>query len=206
MSVTLSKSDISLTTPRTYTHTHTHTLSLSPVLYSSQTCQWLDPLHTKNQTMYGIDFNKHGRGHYRYDGSDRGKLDMLDLLLTRLWPVMLSTTHVAQFATTSRQIWYTLVKGRVCVRFVFLFCFFCIAVDTSGPVFCTTLLSPAWWIFYESGDVGFCVEDWNINMAVTPRAPLPALIQKLSWDWAHWASCCTNDALHVSPPLSDETL
>lgn len=33
------------------------------------------------------------------------------------------------------------------------------------PVFCTTLLSPAQWIFYEPGNVGFCVEDWNINMA-----------------------------------------
>lgn len=84
-------------------HTHTpalsltHTLSLSPVLYSSQTCQQLDPLHKKNQTMYGINSNKHSRGHYRYDGSDRRKLDMLHLLLTRLWPVMLSTTHVTQF-------------------------------------------------------------------------------------------------------------
>lgn len=27
------------------------------------------------------------------------------------------------------------------------------------------LASPAQWIFYEPGNVGFCVEDWNINMA-----------------------------------------
>lgn len=66
---------------------------------------------------------------------------------------------------------------------IFFFCpsaLFCIAAGTSWPVFCTTLLSPARWIFYEPGNVGFCVEDWNINMAVAPRAPLPALIQKLS--------------------------
>lgn len=55
--------------------------------------------------------------------------------------------------------------------FIFLF-FFAFAAGTFWPVFCTTLLSPARWIFYEPGNVGFCVEDWNINMAVAPRAPL----------------------------------
>ena len=75
MSVTLSKSDISLTTPRTGTHVHTHTqpvshrhtlplssLSPSPLLSSSQTCQWRDPQQTKSQTAHWIDASKHGWG------------------------------------------------------------------------------------------------------------------------------------------------
>lgn len=72
MSVTLSNSDISLTTPQTDIHTHAHELSVfhthivfvfhspSPQLCGSQTYQRWDPQQAKSHTAILINTNKEG--------------------------------------------------------------------------------------------------------------------------------------------------
>lgn len=188
MSVTLSKSDISLTTPRTGTSMHAHMQSLfhTHIVFVSSVLPPLcslvhkhvsNGIHNRQRSKQCIESIPASMAEaikfvVGYSMSDRCQLKHGHAWSSALcWtPVIKTTTHVGLVtATVGVAQWFFCPSG-----------LFCIAVGTSWPVFCTTLLSPARWIFYEPGNVGFCVEDWNINMAVAPRAPLSILIQKLS--------------------------
>lgn len=74
--------------------------------------------------------------------------------------------------------------------------------STFRPLFCTTLLSPAQWIFYEPGNVGFCVEDRNINMAFLHLELLFLLWYKIFQKTAQIGQVATWTALFMSLFLS----
>lgn len=92
----------------------------------------------------------------------------------------------------------------------FFFFFFCIHPQKPPDQHSVRPCLPsAQWIFYEPGNVGFCVEDWNINVAVAPRASLLALIQKPPKERADWRSFtfgwCASHLLTFSLKASDIT-
>lgn len=74
--------------------------------------------------------------------------------------------------------------------------------STFRPLFCTTLLSPAQWIFYEPGNVGFCVEDRNINMAFLHLELLFLLWYKIFLKTVQIGQVATWTALFMSLFLS----
>lgn len=186
MSVTLSNSDISLTTPRTGRGMHVHatsvfhilnvfvSLSPSPLLCSSQMRSITDKEPNNLLNWYQRTWLWHLSLSYDIHRiSDRCQLED-----KHVWSSGQCWKHWC--SNKGNNVCYPSnchCGTRPMIYFAHLLFF---AIGNFWPVFCTTLLSPARWIFYEPGNVGFCVEDWNINMAVAPRAPLPALIQKLS--------------------------
>lgn len=106
-----------------------------------------------------------------------------------------SDTEQSHYPRGRRRSIYTLV----------LFCPSAVSFHggTFQPVFCTTLLSPARWIFYEPGNVGFCVEDWNINMAFL-RLELLFLLWYKSFQKTQIGQVATWTALFASLFLSEE--